>query len=169
VSEPIAIRAARDEDLPVLTSIYNHFVENTAVTFELETWSVERRRQEWYAHYHEHGRHRLLVAEAEGEVIAYASSSPFHTRGGYDTSVEVSVYCAPERGGRGLGTRLYTVLFEALAGEDVHRAYAGIAPPNDASFALHRRFGFEPVAHFHEAGWKHGRYWDVHWLEKKLR
>jgi phosphinothricin acetyltransferase len=55
-----------------------------------------------------------------------------------------------------------------LAGEDVHRAVAGITVPNQASFALHARFGYEPVGVFGEQGRKFGRYWDVAWFEKAL-
>ena len=56
----------------------------------------------------------------------------------------------------------------ALEGEDVHRAYAGIALPNPASVGLHERFGFKRVGHFTEQGRKFGRYWDVAWYEKPL-
>ncbi len=65
-------------------------------------------------------------------------------------------------------TEWYTALFEALAGEDLHRAYAGIGIPNAASIALHERFGFARVAYFTEQGRKFGRYWDVAWYEKEL-
>lgn len=86
----------------------------------------------------------------------------------YDSSVETSVYCAPGATGRGIGRGLYSALFGALSGEDVHRAYAGIALPNPASIALHERFGFVQVAYFSEQGRKLGRYWDVAWFEKAL-
>ena len=70
--------------------------------------------------------------------------------------------------GRGAGSRLYEGLFKALAGEDVHRAYAGIALPNPASVGLHERFGFKRVAHFTEQGRKFGQFWDVVWYEHPL-
>ena len=63
---------------------------------------------------------------------------------------------------------LYESLLKSLEGEDVHRAYAGIALPNPASIALHEKFGFKRVAHFTEQGRKFGRYWDVAWFEKPL-
>src|SRR5690242_4347674 len=67
-----------------------------------------------------------------------------------------------------VGTRVYEELFSSLKGEDVHRAYAGIALPNQASIALHERFGFKRVAHFTEQGRKFDRFWDVGWYEKPL-
>src|SRR5437879_4042526 len=100
-------------------------------------------RREWFTHYASSGRYRLLVALAVEGVIGYACSSPFRPKAGYETSVETSVYLAPEAVGRGAGSRLYEELFRALGGEDLHRAYAGIALPNPASIALHERFKFK--------------------------
>jgi phosphinothricin acetyltransferase len=78
------------------------------------------------------------------------------------------VYCAAEATGRGVGSSLYTALFAALADEDVHRAYAGVALPNDASIALHERHGFRVIGTYAEVGRKFGRYWDVRWFERPL-
>ena len=161
----VTVRAGRDDDLGALTRIYNHFVEHTHVTFDLEPYSVEARR-EWFGHYAETGRHRLLVAEVSGDVAGYATSGRFRDKAAYGPSVETTVYCAPEAVGHGVGSALYGALFEALETEDVHRAYAGVALPNDASLALHRRFGFTEIGTFHEVGRKFGKWWDVTWLER---
>jgi phosphinothricin acetyltransferase len=163
----MVVRPARAEDLAGLTEIYNHFVVSSHVTFDVEPFTADGRR-EWFSHYAEDGPFRLLVAEAGGTVRGYATSSPFRTRPAYRTSVETSVYCRPDATGVGLGTRLYQRLFEGIAGLDLHRAYAGITLPNEASLALHRRFGFREVGTFREVGFKFGRYWDVLWLEKPL-
>ena len=69
---------------------------------------------------------------------------------------------------RGLGTLLYAALFDALRGEDIRMAIAGMTLPNDAANALHERFGFTLVGVMHEVGRKFGRYWDVAWYEKAL-
>lgn len=102
----------------------------------------------------------------DGRVAGVASSGRYRPRAAYDTTVETSVYIAPDSVGRGLGSALYGALFDALDGERVHRAVAGIALPNDASVALHRRFGFERVGRFSEEGWKFDRFWDVDWYER---
>ncbi len=162
------IRTATLADLPRLTAVYNHYVRETPITFDIQEWSVERRRAEWFEHYAETGRHQLLVAENGGEVCGYASSSQFRGKEAYDTTVEISVYLAPESTGRGLGRALYAALLDRLRNEDVHRALAGITIPNEPSLALHRRFGFTEVAHFTQTGRKQSRYWDVVWLEKKM-
>src|SRR5205085_1152456 len=123
---------------------------------------------EWFSHYGTTGRHRVLVALEGERVIGYATSSRFRPKAGYITSVETSIYLAPDAIGKGAGTRLYETLFQSLQGEDIHRAYAGIALPNPKSITLHERFGFKRVALYSEQGRKFGRYWDVAWFEKPL-
>ena len=103
-----------------------------------------------------------------GVAIGWASSGPFKDRAAYDTSVETSVYLAPGEQGQGAGRRLYQTLFDALAREDVHRAFGGIALPNEASVGLHLAMGFHHVGTYSEVGRKFGQFWDVAWYEKGL-
>jgi phosphinothricin acetyltransferase len=161
------IRPAEPADLARLTEIYNHYVVHSPATFDLEPYTVERRAA-WFDQFAPGGRHRLLVAEEDGNVIGYAGSMRFRPKPAYETTVETTIYCGPDTAGRGIGGRLYAALFAALAGEDVHRIVAGYTLPNPASAALHRRSGFQPVGVFSAVGRKFGRYWDVAWNERPL-
>ncbi|MBO0652789.1 N-acetyltransferase [Streptomyces triculaminicus] len=163
----IRVRPGVYDDLVALTGIYNHYVVHTPVTFDIAPVDVDARRA-WLDAHPATGRHRLLVAEEAGTVLGYATSGPFRDKQAYETSVETSVYLAPGHTGRGLGGLLYDALFEALATEDVHRAYAGITQPNAASMRLHERFGFRPAGVMEQVGRKFGAFWDVAWLEKRL-
>ncbi|MER6159754.1 N-acetyltransferase family protein [Streptomyces sp. NPDC001868] len=168
-SAEVQVRPGVETDLGALTDLYNHYVRETPLTFDTAVLTPEERRP-WLLSHPEDGPHRLMVAVGTGSqrILGYATSSAFRGKPAYDTSVEVSVYLAPDAGGRGVGTLLYEALFEALADEDVHRAYAGIAQPNEASTRLHERFGFRHVGTYREVGRKFGRYWDVAWYEKEL-
>ena len=161
----VTLRSAQLEDLPRLTEIYNHYVVHSPATFDLEPKTVEERK-EWFGQFAPSGRHRLLVAEKDGLLLGYAGTTPWRAKPAYDRTVETTIYCAPEAIGLGIGARLYTALFEALRGEDVHRMVAGYVPPNPASARLHERCGFREVGVFREVGFKFGRYWDVSWLER---
>ncbi|ATL28430.1 GNAT family N-acetyltransferase [Streptomyces formicae] len=173
VPEEVQVRPGVEADLKALTDIYNHYVRETAVTFDTVAFLPEERRP-WLLSHLKDGPHRLMVARERdsaarpGRLLGYATSSPFRPKPAYSTSVEVSVYCAPDAAGRGIGTLLYKALFEALADEDLHRAYAGVAQPNEASVRLHERFGFRHVGTYGEVGRKFGRYWDVAWYELPL-
>jgi 2-haloacid dehalogenase len=167
VAADIEVRAATLADLGQITDIYNHFVVNTAATFDVEPFTVDQRR-EWFGHYSVSGPHRLLVATRGGRVAGYATSSRFRAKPAYDPSIEMTVYLHPAEASRGIGSLLYQQLLAELRNEDLHRAYAVIAQPNPASVALHRRFGFHDVGTLREVGRKHGRWWDVLWMERSL-
>ncbi|WP_327379931.1 GNAT family N-acetyltransferase [Streptomyces sp. NBC_01212] len=169
----LQVRPGVEGDLEALTDIYNHYVHETALTFDTVTFTPQE-RMSWLRSHPEDGPHRLLVALDPGtrddapHVLGYATSSPYRPKAAYSTSVEVSVYCAPGTTGRGVGTLLHKALFETLADEDVHRAYAAIALPNEPSVRLHEAFGFRLVGTYEEVGRKFGRYWDVSWYERPL-
>jgi phosphinothricin acetyltransferase len=165
----VQVRPGVEDDLEALTDIYNHYVRETPITFDTAVFTPQERRP-WLLSHPEDGPHRLKVAaDADTqEILGYATSSPYRAKPAYGTSVETTVYVAPHAGRRGIGTLLYKALFEALAEEDLHRAYAGIAQPNQASTRLHERFGFRYVGTYREVGRKFGRYWDVAWYEKEL-
>ncbi|GHB12190.1 MULTISPECIES: GNAT family N-acetyltransferase [Streptomyces] len=169
----VQVRPGSEADLEAVTAIYNHYVRETALTFDTTAFTPAERLP-WLRSHPEDGPFRLLVASHISpsrnapEVLGYATSSPYRPKAAYSTSVEVSAYCAPGTTGRGVGTLLYKALFEALAGEDIHRAYAAIAQPNEPSVRLHGAFGFRHVGTYTEVGRKFGRYWDVSWYEKPM-
>ena len=161
------IRSAHEADLPALLEIYNYYVANTHITFDLEPRTLAERAV-WFSQFAATGRYQCFVAEQDGRVIGWASSSRFKERAAYDTSVETTVYLAQCATRRGIGSRLYAALFAALSREDVHRAYGGIAAPNPASIRLHEKTGFERVAGYREVGRKFGRFWDVEVYERAV-
>jgi phosphinothricin acetyltransferase len=163
-----AVRPAVLADLPALTALYNHYVVHTPITFDVVTLQPEQRRP-WFDDHAPRGRHRLLVAEEGGEVVGYATSSRWRPKPAYDTTVESSVYVRHDAVGRGIGRLLYSTLFDLLAAENVHTVVAGVALPNDASIALHERFGFQQVGVFREVGRKFERFWDVAWFQRPMR
>lgn len=161
------IRPATPDDLQSITEIYNHYIRETAITFDLHPFRAEDRRQ-WFTKFTLDGRHQILVAENDGNIEGYANSAQFRTKDAYLTSVETSIYLKHGLQRRGLGTTLYGALFQSLEGQDIHRAYGGVTLPNDASVALHTKFGFHKLGTMKEVGHKFGKYWDVAWYEKEL-
>lgn len=77
----LIVRPARAADIPRLTEIYNHYVVNSPITFDLEPYTVERRMQ-WFSQFGLTGRHRLLVVEVDGLVLGYAGTTRFSSQSG---------------------------------------------------------------------------------------
>ncbi len=162
------IREGRPEDLPRLFEIYNHYVEHTHITFDIEPLPLEARHV-WFEAFSNEGPHRILVVESNGQLCGYASSREFRVKPAYSRSVETSIYLWPDDCGAGTGSALYARLLEVLEDETtVHRAYGGVSLTNESSCALHQRLGFKRVATFTEVGFKFGRFWDVAWFERAL-
>ena len=156
----VIIRRVEQGDLPALLAIYNYYVRETPVSFDIEPRTMAQ-RQQWLDGFAATGRYQCFVAMKDGEAVGWASSHRYHERAAYDTTVMSSVYLAPDACGLGLGRRLYATLFDALRCEDIHRVVVGISLPNAASVALHLAFGFELVGSYREVGRKFGRFWDV--------
>jgi len=160
------IRTAGSDDAAAIVAIYNHYVRSTAITFEEEDVAVADMA----------GRIDEVIGAGlpyvaacrDGRVIGYAYASKWKGRCAYRFSVEVSVYLAAESVGAGAGSALYRELFDRLARQRIHVAIAGIALPNDASIALHEKFGMRKVAHFQQVGFKFGRWIDVAYWQRIL-
>lgn len=163
----IEIRHIEPQDLTSIVPILNHYIESTAITFDTEPYCTETRRP-WLDQFQTSGRYQCLVAISEGEIVGYANSAAFRPKKAYDTSVEVSIYLKDGVAGKGVGTRLYSKLFDQLANEDIHRAHALITLPNEKSINLHSKFGFSEVGILSEAGRKFGQFYSVYLMEKRL-
>ena len=162
----LRVRSCTSGDLEGINDIYNHYIRTSHATFDIEERTIEWRRA-WLDE-HPGGRHRVVVAERDGLIVGFAASGPWRQKAAYATSVETSVYVAPNAVGAGVGRSLYAALFEAIEREDIHRALAGIGLPNEASVALHEAFGFRLVGRFTDQGRKFDRYWDVAWYERDM-
>jgi len=161
------VRPATEHDLDDITRIYDQYIVGSPVSFDLEPWSRER-RLDWWADHQGDPRLVVLVAEQDGEVVGTAYSSWYRPKDAYRTSVETSIVLDGAHVGAGLGTTLYGALLDELAAAGVHRAYAVVTIPNDASIGLHHKLGFRDLGTEHESGWKLGRWWSTLILEKRF-
>lgn len=152
------IRKVELADAEKIAEIYNYYIQNTHHTFETEPVSADEMRER-IAGVTEH--YPFLVAEADDEVFGYAYAAQFKMRQAYEYAVELSIYVQNSAKQKGIGTKLYTRMFDELAETHAHVIIAGIALPNDSSVRFHERLGFSKVAHFREIGYKLGRWVDV--------
>lgn len=152
-------------DAAACAAIYAPYVLETSVSFEevpptaLQFAELIERRSRTYP---------WLVLEHAGQVVGYANASPHRTRAAYRWAADVAIYVDTAHQRRGAGRRLYEALFELLVRQGLRIACAGITLPNDASIALHRALGFEPVGTYRDIGWKAGAWRDVSWWQLRL-
>jgi phosphinothricin acetyltransferase len=159
------LRLASPDDAAAIAAIYAPMVRDTAITFELaEVSSADMAHRVTSTM----RRHPWLVAEDDGDVLAYAYGTQHRTRAAYDWSVDVSVYVAQHARRRGLAQALYRALLNMLGAQGYANAFAGVALPNNASVGLHESLGFTHVGVYRAVGWKLGAWWDVGWWQLRL-
>ncbi len=160
------IRLATINDAQQVSEIYNHYILHEIATLEEVVLSPEemgKRMMDYLS------RFPWTVFEENGHVVGYAYASQWKSRIGYKHTVESSVYLHKDFGGKGIGTALYKDLFSRLEKMDIHCIMAGIGQPNEASVALHEKFGFRQAALYKEIGKKFGRWIDVGYWQLLLK
>ncbi len=158
----INIRPAVDTDQQSIMEIYNEAVRNTTATFDTEERTIDK-QLEWFRNHKKN--HPVFVAEADDEVVGWASLSAWSERSAYDETVEVSVYIRQDQRSKGIGKQLLQMI--TLEGKKVnnHTVIARISAGNDASIHIHEVLGYTHIGTMKDAGKKFGKYVDVHLLQ----
>ncbi|MFT3680584.1 MAG: GNAT family N-acetyltransferase [Ferruginibacter sp.] len=159
----IEVRQAAEKDLPAMLEIYNDIIVNTTAVWHYEQHTLAM-RAEWFEQRKQQG-FPVFVAMENGVLLGFSSIGPFRPWPGYSKTVENSVYVAANARGKGVGKLLMPPLIDAAKSLGLHAIVAGIDAENETSIALHKKFGFEEVAHFKQVGWKFDRWLDLKFLE----
>lgn len=170
----MSLRPARPSDAEAIRAIYNHEVLTTTATFDLVPRSLAD-QEAWLAA--RSGAFTAIVAVERpgsdvtqhagqdsgdaGQVVGFASLSPYKERAAYRTSVEDSIYVRRDRNGQGIGRLLLTELLDVAASSGFHSVFARIEASGTASRALHERCGFRLIGVERETGRKFNRWLDV--------
>jgi L-amino acid N-acyltransferase YncA len=164
---PMNIRPVEPGDAPRIAEIYNPYVTDTIVTFELEPVTPEEIGRRIAAITRDYPY--LVLEDGSGTVAGYAYASRFREREAYRFTAEVTIYLDRGRTGAGLGSMLFAGLLERLRGTDLRALIGAIALPNDPSARLHEKFGFRNVARLEKVGFKFDRWIDVGYWELLIR
>lgn len=159
------IRLAEAADSETIRAIRNDVIEHSTAMWTTESVSPDDGRA-WLAE--NLVRRSAYVAEADGQVIAYANWAPWRPRDGYRHTVEDSVYLTEAHQGQGLGGDLLRTLIAGASDSGAHVMMACIESSNTRSVALHQRLGFELVGTAREVGTKFGRWLDLTMLRLPL-
>lgn len=162
----VILRPFEWRDIPAITTIYRHYVEQTAITFDTEA-PGEPAMAEKFGHLVALG-HPLLVAEEQGKVLGYAYASFYRPRAAYRFTCEDSIYLHPDATGKGLGRRMLTELIERSRTFGFKQMIAVITADTRNSIAIHEKFGFRHVGRYEAVGLKFDRWHDIVHLQLAL-
>lgn len=147
-------------DWPAVRAIFREGIDTGNATFEEQPPDWE----EWDS---SHLRDSRLVAVREGQVVAWASLTTVSGRCVYAGVAEVSIYTAAAMRGEGIGGSLMETLIKDSEEKGFWTLQAGIFPENEASMALHQKYGFRIVGVRERLGKMDERWRDVMLLERR--
>lgn len=160
------IRPVTEADVEAVTAIYGHHVLHGLGTFE-ETPPPPEEMARRMAAVTSHDL-PYLVAD-DGGIVGFAYAGPFRPRAAYRFTVEDSVYVAPGAAGKGVGRALMAHLIARCEAKGLRQMIAVIGDSgNVGSIGLHRALGFEVRGVAAGAGYKHGRWVDIVWMQRAL-
>jgi phosphinothricin acetyltransferase len=143
-----------------ILAIFNEAIANSTALYDYKPRTIEMMGS-WFEAKAK-GRYPVIGAEGDdGGLMGFASFGPFRAWPAYKYSVEHSVYVDARFRGQGIGRRLLEEVIESARGQDYHVLIGGIDATNQASLALHERFGFVHCGTVRQVGFKFGRWLDL--------
>lgn len=109
----------------------------------------------------------VIIAETD-RVVGVAAYTAFRKGEGYRTTVEHSIYVAPEARRMGIATALIKRLVEQATTDGLHRMIGCISADQEASIRLHKQLGFREVGRLPEVGRKFDRWLDLVMMMRNL-
>jgi L-amino acid N-acyltransferase YncA len=160
-----AVRSASPQDAGACVAIYRPYVENTAISWEIEVPPVDEMASRIAGL---RATHEWLVLERGDQIVGFAYGQPLKRLATFQWSTETGIYVDVGHQRAGGGRELYTQLLRRLTERGYRQAFAGITQPNEASNGFHRSFGFQDAGLYRRAEWKHDRWHDVAWMQLDL-
>ena len=152
------IRFVTQRDVKRITEIYNYYIINTTISFEIKPLTedeMHNRIESVLAH------GPFLVWEEDGEIAGYCYAHPWKERAAYHNTLETTVYLSPKHFRKGIGTKLMQQLISHCRADDKKVLIACITANNEASIKMHEALGFKQVSYFSKVGEKLGQTLDV--------
>lgn len=163
----VTVRAAAEEDIDAIRSIYAHHVTTGLASFEIKAPTAGEMTDRWRKVIE--GGMPYIVAERDGAVVGYAYVTSYRPRPAYRFTVESSVYVAPGLAGAGIGKALLQALIARCGAGPWRQMIAVIGNSgNAASIGLHRSMGFEDVGVLKSVGRKFDQWVDTVLMQREL-
>jgi L-amino acid N-acyltransferase YncA len=157
----VIIRAVMPNDWPAVAAIFNHYVKTSPAAYPEDpvAESFFRDRHNAALDY------PFLVALDGARIVGFGSLRSIHPAATLRRAAQLGYFLAPEHTGRGIGSLLLGALIEAGRRMGVDTFLAHISSLNDGSIRFHLRHGFTECGRFRRVGRKHGRDFDMVWMQ----
>ncbi len=153
-----------DADAGALVSLFNHYVREGEAAFlddPVTDEFFERLRPLIALH------PSFAVREPDGTFIGFGLLRPHSPLPAFRRTAELT-YFSPDRTGQEIGSALLARLEAAGQARGIAHLLAPVSSRNTGSIRFHERHGFVECGRFRSTGERHGRPFDLVWLQKAL-
>ncbi len=157
-------RFVREDDTEGLLDIYRQYIDTT-ITFEYVLPTVDEFRERIR---HISKDYPYIVCIEEDKLLGYAYAHQYKERAAFKWNVEFSIYLDKSLTAKGVGTKMYDILFEIVKLQGIKNVYSLISCPNEPSVRLHEKMGFELLVTYKNDGYKNGQWKDLMCYRKTI-
>ena len=166
--DDIKLRPVTEADMKQIAEIYNYYVVNSVVTFDIEP-TTESTWLEKFEYLNGLELPFIVAESASGTIFGFAYVAPWRQKAAYRRTVEDTIYLRPAAIGKRIGTKLLAELIDKSRAAGVREIVAVISDRGaDPSIALHEAFGFKKQGHLAKVGFKFNRWLGTVLLQKSL-
>jgi phosphinothricin acetyltransferase len=164
----VTIRDVESGDLREIAQIYNFYVLNSVITFDIEEQSLS----DWKSKlkYLQGLEMPFKVAiSPSNQLLGFGYFAPWRQKAAFRRTVEDTIYLKPSAMRKRIGTKLLTELLAEGKKSGIREVVAVISDKGaESSIALHKKFGFEEQGRLAKVGFKMNKWLGTIILQKHL-
>jgi L-amino acid N-acyltransferase YncA len=162
LAKALRARSAVPQDAVAIAAIYNQGIQDRVATFETQLRTAADVAK-WFD-----GVHPVVVVEADGQTVAFASTAAYRLRACYAGIAEVSLYVDRAFRGRGAGRLAMQAIIEEAEKAGFWKLLSRVFLDNHASRKLIASAGFREVGIYEKHGRLDGVWRDVLIVERLI-
>ena len=155
----------KESDLKSVLDLYNYYVTNTTVTFQIKPASIDDLKGSLFI---DHPRYKSIIIKCDNDICGYCFFTQYRKKEAYDNTAEVGIYLKSGYKGRGIGRQAISLVEQKARDSGIKVLLAFISGNNKESIGFFEKLGYGKCAHFRNVGEKFGKRLDVVAYEKEL-
>ncbi|MEW6116489.1 MAG: N-acetyltransferase family protein [Nitrospirota bacterium] len=158
-----SIRRVRESDGSKIIGIFNYHAGNSLAAYPVETATLhlfDQLRETTC------GTSFYVIEKDQSEVVGFGLLKEHHPSAAFCRTADLAYLISPGFRNQGLGSMLFDVLINDAKKMKIVTLLAGISSLDEESITFHRKKGFGECGRFKKVGIKHGKEFDVVWMQK---